>query len=644
MKYTFSILLILIVFFNSTSGQQQPASSIKLWIEASKAEKSLDFKTAIKLYSILYNRKPMSSRIGFKLADLLKQTRQYDKAMMLYKELYELDPNKNVLALYSFGQMAMSAGKYRLALRGFQKFEDEFVANEKKKYLKKLADIYIESIQNFIDTSAVSRDNAQVEKTSISCTNHFSEIRYDPFGIKTTDHEPVMLKQNGIVNVNSPDSIPPGFLSSDNRHFYFSRRSDNASQSGSIFKIAVDCLPEIGRYAEELLLPVKNKKYTFIHPTLGTDARRGDMVLYFASDMPGGKGGFDIWYSRFNPRNNSFREPKNAGSKINTAEDEFSPYYDNQNRTLYFSSKGLTGYGGFDIYRCAGEQRNWTEPESLGFPVNSSGDDYFYHFSPKSKSYIFASNRDTWQKEGIPSDQFYIHKPASYEKISINLAFNIIENKDTWANNIKIFDSVHVKPVQTSTIELLLLEGNQEEILLTTDSVSILRHYRFEVERDKTYKINTIQHKDTSYVTFKSIADTKDSLQFIAMDIPMLKQVNLVKRVQHEVDQSKLTEKDKNSIDSTVLKVLHAFPDHSVLIHSYTDQTGSDTHNHKLSVRRARNVYNYLVSNNIDKNRLNYKGFGASNPLFPEKLPDGSDNPEGRLQNRRTEIIITFIE
>ncbi|MEM8908265.1 MAG: hypothetical protein AAGD05_10505, partial [Bacteroidota bacterium] len=118
-------------------------------------------------------------------------------------------------------------------------------------------------------------------------------------------------------------------------------------------------------------------------------------ILYFASDRPGGKGGMDIWYMTrpINSEDIDFSLPRNAGKSINTLGDEVTPFYDPQEKSLYFSSNGQVGLGGLDVFKAQGERAQWSEAEHLGHPINSSADDYYYQFFESPANAYLVSNR-----------------------------------------------------------------------------------------------------------------------------------------------------------------------------------------------------------------------------------------------------------
>src|SRR5690606_40459483 len=97
---------------------------------------------------------------------------------------------------------------------------------------------------------------------------------------------------------------------------------------------------------------------------------------YYISDRPGGQGGTDLWYSE-RQSDGSWGEPVNAGPEINTAGDELFPNI-GIDGILYYSSDGFAGMGGLDVFGAEGSKQQWGSPWNLGYPVNSSGDDFAY--------------------------------------------------------------------------------------------------------------------------------------------------------------------------------------------------------------------------------------------------------------------------
>lgn len=139
-------------------------------------------------------------------------------------------------------------------------------------------------------------------------------------------------------------------------------------------------------WSEAVSLPFNNAHYSVAHAAISGDGK----LLYFASNKPGGYGGTDLYKTLFN--GNSWDEPVNLGSSINTAGNELFPYL-LLDSILYFSSTGHAGLGGLDIYRANSCTTGFCEPENLGYPINSSQDDFGIAFAPSFKSGYFSSNR-----------------------------------------------------------------------------------------------------------------------------------------------------------------------------------------------------------------------------------------------------------
>jgi outer membrane protein OmpA-like peptidoglycan-associated protein len=145
----------------------------------------------------------------------------------------------------------------------------------------------------------------------------------------------------------------------------------------------------------------KPDEYSIGHPTLSPDGE----TIYFVSDMPGGYGSSDIYYCDLKD-DGSWSAPQNAGSTINTEGKEVFPFVDD-NGTLYYSSDGLAGMGGLDIFSATGSKNSWSEPVNLKYPINSSKDDFSINFTKSGEEGYFASNRDG----GAGSDDIYSFTP-----------------------------------------------------------------------------------------------------------------------------------------------------------------------------------------------------------------------------------------
>lgn len=158
-----------------------------------------------------------------------------------------------------------------------------------------------------------------------------------------------------------------------------------------------------GKWGDVKKFEFNNPEYSVGHPALSPDGN----ILYFSSDMPGGYGASDIYCCEKNA-DGTWSAPINVGNKINTEGKEVFPFVNNQG-VLYFSSDGLSGIGGLDIFYSTGSKNSWTNPLNIGVPVNSSKDDFSICFKNDSDSGYFASNRNN----GAGMDDIYSFSPIA---------------------------------------------------------------------------------------------------------------------------------------------------------------------------------------------------------------------------------------
>ncbi|MFL5747289.1 MAG: OmpA family protein [Niastella sp.] len=273
--------------------------------------------------------------------------------------------------------------------------------------------------------------------------------------------------------------------------------------------------------------------------------------LLFASDRPGGMGGFDLWYATLDATGKP-EKAVNLGSTINTIKDEQAPYYHDASGTLVFSCNGRVGMGGFDFFYTKGTFDAWAEPVNFGYPVNSIKDDIY-----------FASRGS--------------------EK---NLLQDVLLSSDRSAE---------------CCLELFTL----------------------------TYKPVEVVKKDS--VPLPVIPLLKEE--------PKVEAVIVMENVYYDFDKSSLQKESFPALDRLVAS-LNQYPTLVIEIRAHTDSKGEDKYNMDLSEARAKTVVDYLISKGIDKSRLQSKGYGASMPVAPNKHEDGSDDPDGRQKNRRTEFKV----
>ena len=349
-------------------------------------------------------------------------------------------------------------------------------------------------------------------------------------------------------------------------------------------------------------------------PSISNDGK----ILYFTSDRPGGLGGYDIYKSIKN-ENGEWGYPLNLGPLINSKGNEKSPFIHPDGRTLYFSSDGWLGLGGFDIfYSRLDEKGNWSKPKNIGYPINSQEDDISFFVSTDGTQGFFASNK-LKGKGGWDLYSFDLYKDARPDKV---LFIKGTVKTETVAEPVKA--RIELKNLETkkiSEIPMDTLTGNYVAVApFNNDYVMTVKKEGY------VYETRYISKIDSNYRT-----PAKVDLEIRPIEIDKSYRIN---DIYFDFNKYDLSPESKAVLDQ-LIEFLTENPKIRIQIQGHTDNIGNDADNLKLSGNRARSVHEYLISKGISKDRLTYKGFGKTMPVAT------NDTDEGRARNRRTVFVIT---
>jgi outer membrane protein OmpA-like peptidoglycan-associated protein len=421
-------------------------------------------------------------------------------------------------------------------------------------------------------------------------------------------------------------------FSADGKRLYFSRCSENALGK---FVCAIYLSSKEGdKWSEPVKLPepVNLNNYSSTMPSIGNDPATGNDIVYFVSDRKGGKGKRDIWFTVFDIRKKNFKNPRNAGSKVNTKEDDVTPFFDNETRTLYYSTNGAGGMGGFDVFKASGDGKKFTESINIGAAINTGADEIYYTIGKNRKEGFFVSNRKGGNalKNRTCCDDIYYYANPSYINVKVKGTMQDPNNpKKTLANTLI---EVYKKDPITG-----------DPVLIKTIFSDSLGRYKTEVEAGADY---FLMPRTKEYMATKTNVPAKNLTRNTTISTTMVlkekpKGTIFIPNVHYDFDKPTLTPESKKVLDTTLFTLLKTNPDLLVQVESHTDSKGSEAYNFKLSQKRAESVMQYLIAKGINAKRLTAKGFGESKPLVPNENPDGSDNPENRAKNRRTGFTVT---
>ncbi len=373
--------------------------------------------------------------------------------------------------------------------------------------------------------------------------------------------------------------------------------------------------------------------------------------MFFTSSRPGGEGRLDIYVMR-KDKKGKWSKPENLSSVVNTEYDEEGPYFDVEHSTLYFSSKGHGGMGGYDLYKSVWDtlDNSWSEPENLGYPVNSVDDELFYtvrgggeatehayyaSFKDDSHGYtdiymIVPDEDESVAGEAVAEtviDNVIEEDPIEIERPKIDyqpIHLNVTAKEQGTSNPISAFK---LNVYRSDNKQTAVFEGDAEGFYNFTLNDTVPSTYILMVEADGY----VFQSKNIS-IEPTGETQTKDVVVYLGKQEVFAPKV--LRNIYFAFDKHTLRAESFIELDQLV-KMLKSNEAMTVEIAGHTDFKGSDDYNMKLSYRRANAVKKYLVKNGINASRVLAKGYGEKYPIA-----SNDDEIEGRELNRRTEFII----
>lgn len=360
------------------------------------------------------------------------------------------------------------------------------------------------------------------------------------------------------------------------------------------------------------------KEYSLGHATLSTDQQ----VLYFVSDMPGGMGGTDIWFCE-KKEDGSWGAPQNAGNQINSELNELFPSISPEG-ILYYSSDGLPGMGGLDIFQSEGSKADWTSPINLKYPANSSGDDFAFVITEiKDQQRIGYMSSD--RQNGQGGDDIY---SFAYSKVPNILLLEGITYQGQGEDTILPEVMVSLKAADQTLIAKKLSDDSGE--------------FTFEIKPNMDYKLlgqKTKYYSDSLVFNTKNLKES-DTIR-VTLHLEPLFQIGkkfVLQDIHYDFDKSNIRQ-DASDILNEVMRIMRSNPTLKIELSSHTDSRGSDSYNMNLSHKRAESAVDYLVSRGIARDRMEAKGSGESQLL--NNCTDGTRcSEEAHQENRRTEIRV----
>lgn len=345
--------------------------------------------------------------------------------------------------------------------------------------------------------------------------------------------------------------------------------------------------------------------------------------LFFASDRKGGEGGFDLWYAPLT--NGKPGKATNFGKTINTPGDEQAPFYHAASNSLVFSSNGRVGMGGFDFYQSSGQIGNWSAPINLGYPVNSVKDDIYFISRGSAKNILEDVVLSSDREAVCCLELFSLRKEIPRRTVKGSVV-SCIDKQPIEGVNIRFFDA-------SGKEELRKQETDKTgQYSITLEEFSVLKVVATRQGFADTMQLTGIPSDPWELV------QTESTLCMNPV-FPPAGTVEEIADIFYEFDKATLKEESFPSLDKLAARLV-ANPDVVLEIRGHTDNKGKATYNQRLSEARAKSCVDYLISKGVLAKQLQSRGYGASLPVAPNQNADGTDHPEGRARNRRTEFKV----
>ena len=628
MKKIYTILLLIAVSTTIVSAQNSKTK------KADNLYDRLAYTDAAQAYQKVLKRGTTDVYVFERLANCYYFINDTKKAEMYYKRVAK-SKDANPEAIYNYAQTLKANGKfsdYNTWMKNFAKLSPndtrvkEFMKNPN--YIPKIMDDMARyTATNMEDINSEYADFGGIvygkdfyfasgrntsRKTYQWNEEPYLEI-YKATNVGGTMKNAELL--NGDVNTKYHESN--AVISADGKRMYFDRNDyfegDYDKSANGINQINLYYAENIdGKgWSGVVSAPFNNNEYSTGHPALSQDGN----TLYFVSDMPGGKGGSDIYMVAINS-DGSLGTPERLGDNINTEGKELFPYLDS-NGTLYFSSNGHMGIGGLDVFYAEAQGDGFGVVNNLGKGVNSSADDFAYKYDPTTQSGYVSSNREG----GMGSDDIYMVEAVEIP-CEVTIAVLVI-NENTNA------------AVAGARVDLYDTMGNR----LSSKTSNVDGMVSFKAACDQAHEVQGVLADFESNASKVAPANDQKVSATIALkpieEIIVEDQI-VLNPILFDLDKSNIKAQAAFELDK-VVSVMNKYPEMVIAVGAHTDSRATDAYNLTLSEARAQSTVQYIISKGISGKRISGKGYGETQP----KVSCGDNCSEAEHQlNRRSEFTI----
>lgn len=716
MKFKYLLITLLLLATTITYAQQRSIA------EADEYFNAAEYPKAKKIYSEVYNDKPTTALL-YKIAECERLQKNYVLAEKSYTELLRTE-DYPAEAIYNMALILMHNNKYPEAITKLNDYANLAPTDIRTAKTKEACNWAIKNAQKKSEYGVNAMEDITINGLCFGLAMYKDGLVYArpkkanvDVNIKQYElvYTDLLNKKNATVqfdkNIQSSLFIGAPTFSGDGKTFYFSKNAANkkAVRPTSFGKngISSDGKNTLAIYStkysdkkweEPQAIALNNFEYSCTHPTVSLNNK----VMYFASNMPGGYGGYDIYKSEY--ITGKWLKPVNLGTKVNTAGNEMFPFLHNDT-ALYFSSTGLVGLGGADVFKISIANINTQNPTHLGAGVNSVNDDFGLILNRDGSEGYMATNRysndntdlilslkKTYamkeintviidEETGKPivdtdvlvymGDSLIAFETSDRNGL-INLSLDgrfkyhiVVQNKayDTFEKdfdartedpskfkvNLKnsfiegqLLDQLTQKPIAGAEVEIY--DGDKLVGFETTD-----KNGKFKFKGDKKKKYRIVARKD-GYEVAETIFDPSKqkgmSLRAMKLNLNMtpIAKKNAVftfDDILFDLGKANLQQASYAILDR-LAEYMVSKPTVKIELSAHTDMRGNPASNQTLSDRRAASCVIYLTQKGVINANLKPKGYGATRPKV-KCATAAACTEEQHFINRRVEIKILDI-
>jgi len=653
-----SVLLILFLIsiqsFGLLNSQNLSIKDKFKSIKATMEFKSENYKEALRLYRDIYANEPDNPKISYMIGKCHLSLGNINESVKYFEKSFQLDNYIDGINL-SLGMAYHLKGNLARAVEEYEKYKSTLPKGKRDKddvnelleqcgYAKQLMakpiDVTIQNMGSNINSEYPDYSpSIALDGKTIIFTSRRSDTKGK--GRDNYDHgyyEDIYISEydggnkswnpakgiKGRLNTEFHDANMS--ISPDGNEIFVYKNVPNKTQSGDIY---VSTKGSTGKWSKPKPLPKKtiNTSYFESSACLSADGN----TLYFVSERKNGYGRGDI-YKSARLGNGEWAEPENLGPVVNSDKDEIGVFIHPDGKTLFFGSKGHKGIGGYDIFRSVFNDGTWSEPENLGYPINTTGDDAHFVMTTDNRIGYYASlkedgfgEKDVYQ---VNFERYDVVKGEPLKKETNPLA--IIKGKVTDSQILQgVKGKIFVIDIANDEVAgSTNTDENGNYFIIMPGNKNYKLGFSNEKFLNKTVQINVPGDENTTLTYVKDlVVDRKEKLIFAKPEL--FKVQNILFSLGST--QLEISTVSKKQLDA-VIKQLETAPGFKVQIHGHTDDMGKEKYNKDLSLKRANFIADYARNKGVVDSRLIVVGFGSDKPIA------SNSTEEGRSSNRRVEV------